>query len=111
MAPGRGGNVGPKPAGASTAARVNGVGGGCHARISGAAEKTDDQSVENLRRGDNRRHARFLRFPPDCVRLGVHRQGLESDLWPVGGDTAVVGNQRTARLAVLWLGSRDKSAR
>src|SRR6266446_2252749 len=101
------GNVGPKSAGASTAARLSGVGGRRHARIFGAAEEADNQSVEDLRRGDNRRHARFLRFSTDSVRSGVHRKGLEPDLWPGGSDTAVVGNQCTLGLAVLWLAGRQ----
>ncbi len=101
------GNVGPKPAGASSVARLNGVGGRCHARIFGATEEADNQSVEDLRRGDDRRHARFLRFSPDRVRSGVHRKGLEPYLWRVGGDPAGLRHQRAARLAVLWLAGRQ----
>src|ERR1700724_4220693 len=87
-----------------TVARLNGVGGRRHARIFGAAEEADNQSVEDLRRGDDRRHARFLRFSPDRVRSGVYRKGLESDLWSVRGDTAVLRSQRAARFADLGLG-------
>src|SRR5260370_40186152 len=78
-----------------------------HALIFGAAEEADNQSVEDLRRGDDRRHARFLRFSPDRVRSGVHRKGLEPYLWGVGGDPAGLRHQRAARLAVLWLAGRQ----
>ena len=96
-----------------TCRRVNrgtikrGVEAQSHARIFGRAKETHDQSVEDLRRGDDRRYARFLRLPADRVCSRVLCQGLESDLWPVGGDTAVCRDQRAVRLDNLGLGRRQ----
>src|SRR5579862_1274788 len=70
-------------------------------------QKNDGESVEDRRRRDTRRHARFLRFLPDRLCAGLCRQGLGPDLWPVRRDPARLRRQRAVRFAVLRLARRQ----
>ena len=46
----------------------------------------------------------FFDFLLIAFGFGIHCKGLASDLWPVGGDTAVLRGQRTSRFPDLGLG-------
>ena len=63
--------------------------------------------MEDRRRRDAWRHARFLRLLSDRLCSGVRRKRLASELRAVGRDPARLGGQRAVRLAAVRLDGRQ----